>query len=100
MCHRAGYERLDVPSGRLGEDDLAVDDLDLFRWQGAGGRAGDHGTIGDLELSAVARAVDGAGGDLAQDASHVRAHRAERPVLAAGRLGPDHPRVRGDLAAA
>ncbi len=76
---------------QVSSDDLAVGDLDLLPGQRAGRRAGDHRAGGDREPAAVAGAVDGAAGHPVDDAAHVRAHRAERPVLAPARLGHDDP---------
>src|SRR6516164_10878907 len=89
---------LDVPW--LAEDDAGPADLDGLGGQRAGRGPGHDGAVLDAVLAAVARAVDGAVRDLADDAAHVRADGAEGLEVTRGRLGDDHLFRGEDLAAA
>jgi hypothetical protein len=88
------------PAAELLQVDLAAGDSDGLSGQGGGGRARDNRPVADLELAAVAGAVDRAAGDLVAQAPDMSADRAEGLVLALGRLGDHHFRVRVDHAAA
>src|SRR6185437_834770 len=70
------------------------------RGQRGGGRARDDRAVSDLELGAVARAVDRAVRHLVAHAPDVGADRAEGLELALGRLGNDYLGGRVDLSAA
>ena len=67
---------------------------------GVGAGPGDDRAVGDLELGAVAGAVDGAVRDLVAQAPDVRADRAEGLEDALGRLGDHDLGVGEDHAAA
>jgi hypothetical protein len=92
-----------LPDGLLLQHDFAAGDGDRRGGQRGGGRARDHRTVGDLELCAVARAVDRAVRDLVAEAPDMSADRAEGLELALSRLGDyhlggrvDHPSAYGD----
>src|SRR5215469_8278745 len=82
------------------KEDAAAAHLDVLGGQRHGGRPGDDGAGRDVVLAAVARAVDGAVADLADDAAHVGADRAERLELIGRGLGDDHLGTREDRSAA
>src|SRR5512146_3260023 len=87
------------------EEDAVPGDLDPLGGQRLGRRARDDVAGLDAVLAAVAGAVDGPVADGVDHAAHVRAHRAERLELTAGRLrdddllaGEDHAAAHRDLA--
>src|ERR1700756_5192116 len=73
--------------------------LDADRGQCGRGRAGYDRAVGDAELTAVARAVDGATGHAGDGAALVGAYRGERLERAGPRLGDHDLLVGQDLAA-